>query len=405
MAYRVRKVRDYGELAEAFGAIGHYFGWQPEAEDAERYSAILPPERMYAAFDGASMVGGAGAYQFEMTVPGGPIPCAGIMAVGVLPTHRRRGLLRRMMTRQLADIRDERREPIAALWASQETIYGRYGYGQASHCLAMKLPHVWAGLRPGLPPTRGETRYVDHDEALRTFPRIYDRVRRSSSGFVSRSRAWWELRILDDDPDRRRGGGPLSRALLERDGRPVGYALYRIAQSQTEWKRTLRVIEAIAIDPPAVRDLWRFLLAIDWMDDVTVRLLPVDDGLRHLVARVSNMDLTVGDGLWVRPMDVGAALSARAYAGDGRLTLEVVSDPLFPDNVGTWTVEGGSARRTGRRPDVRLDVQSLGSVYLGGFSFAELARAERLEEAARGGLARADAMFRTDRAPWCPEIF
>jgi predicted acetyltransferase len=105
-------------------------------------------------------------------------------------------------------------------------------------------------------------------------------------------------------------------------------------------------------------------------------------------------------------MNVPAGLTARGTGGDGRATIEVTADPQFPDNVGTWTVEaGGRVRRTSRRPDVRLDVQALGSTFLGGFTFAQLARAGRVEEGARGGLARADALFRVERAPWCPEIF
>ncbi len=404
MAYRIRTVKDAVEHAAAVGPITHYFGMQPTPEEAERFSQILPHNRLHAAFDGTSIVGGAGAYPFEMTIPGGPVRCAGISVVGVLPTHRRRGLLRRMMTTQLADIR-ERGEPIAALWASEETIYGRYGYGLASLNASIKLPSVWAELRSDLPARTGEVRFVDQTEALGSFPRIYDRIRRVSPGFVSRSPAWWELRNLDDRPERRRGGGPLNRVLLERDGRPAGFALYRIVQHPTEWKRTLRVIEVTGSDPPAARDLWRFLLAIDWMDEIDARLLSVDHPLQLIVARMNKLDLSVGDGLWMRLVDVGAALSARSYATDGRVTLEVVSDPVFPDNVGRWTIEGGAARRTRRRPDVRLDVQALGSVFLGGFSFAQLARGERLEEGARGGLARVDDMFRVDRAPWCPEIF
>jgi predicted acetyltransferase len=309
-----------------------------------------------------------------------------------------------MMTTQLADVR-ERGEPIASLWASEETIYGRYGYGMAALNMSMKLPKVWAGLRPDLPPPAAEARLVDHDEAMRVFPRIYDAVRKVSSGFVSRSPAWWELRTLDDQPERRRGGGPLNRVLLERDGRPVGFALYRMAQDWAAFKRTLRVVEAYGVDVAATRDVVRFLLSIDWLDDVVWRLLSVDHPLRLLVSRISEMNLSLGDGLWMRLVDVGAALSARSYTVDGRVTFDVVADPVFEDNVGTWTLEGGRARRSSRRPDLRLDVQALASAFLGGFSFAELARGGRVEEAARGGLARADAMFRTDRAPWCPEIF
>ena len=118
--------------------------------------------------------------------------------------------------------------------------------------------------------------------------------------------------------------------------------------------------------------------------------------------RPNRLHWRVVDGLWLRLVDVGAALSARAVTGDGRVTFDVTSDPIFPDNVGTWTVEDGVARRSRRRADVRLDVQALASAYLGGFTFAELARAGRVEEVARGGVARADALYRVDVKPWCP---
>jgi len=404
MAIRVRTVRNPEELALAMAGIGHYFGWMPTPEQTESFMAYLPLDRMHAAFDDGTIIGGAGVYPFEMTVPGGPMTCAGVTIVGVHPTHRRRGILRKMMTAQLADVR-ERGEPIAALWASEDTIYGRYGYGPASRTGHVLLPRGTADLRLGLPEREGEIRLIDHEEALRTFPRIYERIRQRRSGFILRTKPWWNTRILDDNEWRRGGAGPMNRVLLEIDGRPAGYAIYRIFQHQTEWKRTLRVLEAIGLDPRATREIWRFLLGIDWMDDVQMRLLPLDHELWHLLARPRTLGMKVFDGLWVRPVDVGAALSGRSYATDGRVTLQIVSDPLFVDNVGTWTIADGRARRSSRRPDVRLDVQALGSVFLGGFSFAELARAELVEESARGGIARADALFRTDADPWCPEIF
>jgi predicted acetyltransferase len=311
-----------------------------------------------------------------------------------------------MMEAQLLDVR-ERGEPIAALWASEETIYGRYGYGLASMCLNVKTERGAGGLRTGAPPREGRIRLVDHDEALKTFPRLYERLRRRTTGFLSRSPAWWEQRKLDDDPERRRGGGPLNRALLELDGKPAGYALYRIAQEGRglEGVRTVRVSEAFGLDARATREIWRFLLEIDWVDEVEVWMLPVDHPLQLLVAKVNLLNMRALDGLWVRLVDVGAALSARSYATDGRITIDIAHDAQFAENVGTWTVEGGAARRSRRRPDIRLDVENLAAAYLGGFSFVELARAGRVEEVARGGLARADALFRTDAAPWCPENF
>jgi predicted acetyltransferase len=406
MAIRVRAVRDAEEYRAALGGIGHYFGWVPTEEDGERFSSLLPHERMHAVFDDGRIVAGAGAYGLELTLPGGPARCAGVTVVGVLPSHRRRGLLRRMMDLQLRDVR-EREEPIAALWASEETIYGRFGYGLASLCMNLDVRRGSVRIRSELP-REGSMRLIENDEALRVLPGLYDRVRKRTPGFLSRSRGWWETRKLSDRPENRRGAGPLVRALYERDGRPAGWALYRIAQEGTtfeDWKKTVRVMELQGVDDAARRELWRFLLEIDWTDAVAVDGLAVDDTVLLLVDRMNEVRARVFDGLWVRPVEVGAALAARGVSGDGRVTLEVTADPQFPENVGTWTVEGDRVRRTSRRPDVRLDVQGLGMTMLGGFTFARIARAGRAEEAARGGLVRADALFRVERAPWCPEIF
>ncbi len=407
MPFRVRIVRDIEEFTSAISAIGHYFGWQPTPEDAERFSRILPLERMHAVFEDGRIVAGAGAYPLELTLPGGPVPCAGVTVVGVLPSHRRRGLLRRMMEAQLADIR-ERGEPVAALWASEETIYGRFGYGLASMSMHIEAKRTHLRIRPELP-REGSFRLIEHDEAMRVLPRVYERVRKRTPGFLARSTHWWEARRLGDRPEQRRGAGHLVRALYEREGRPAGYALYRIAQdgaSFAELTRTVRVIEVMGIDEPARRDVGRFLLEIDWTDMVSAEQLAVDDALLLLVDKVNDLGLRLYDGVWMRAIDVPAALAARGTTADGRATVEVAADPQFPHNVGTWTVEaGGRVRRSSRRPDVRTDVQGLGSMLLGGFTFADLARAGRAEEGARGGLARADALFRVERAPWCPEIF
>ncbi len=406
MAYRVRPTRDLDEFRTALRAITHYFGTRITEEEAERFVRLLPLDRFHAVLDGTEIVGGAGAFPFELTVPGGPVPCAGVTVVGVLPSHVRRGLLGRMMRAQLNDVR-ERGEPLAALWASAETIYGRYGYGLASTGMGVKADLHRVGLRDGLPPREGSVRLLEHEESLEALPRVYERVRRRQVGFLSRSRAWWEHRLLHDPPERRRGGGQLERVLVELDGRPAGYALYRVAQegSGADWTKTVRVVEAFGVDPRGTREIWRFLLSIDWMDRLEAWHLPADHPLKLIVARMNLLEARELDALWVRLVDVGAALSARSYTGAGRLTIDVVSDPHFADNVGTWTIEDGVVRRSRRRPDVRLDVQSLGAAYLGGFTFAQLARGELVEEVARGGVARADALFHTPEAPWCPEIF
>ena len=406
MALRIRPTRDATEFQAAAGAIGHYFGGGWSTEDLQRFGRLLPPDRMFAAFDGDAAIGGAGSFPLELSVPGARLPCAGVSVVGVLPTHRRRGVLDRLMRAQLADVR-KRGEPLAALWASEETIYGRFGYGLAIQDAMIRAPRVDAALRSDLPPRTGTTRLVDHDEAARVFPRIYDRVRRVSPGFISRSEDWWDVRFLDDRPERRRGSGVLNRVLLEIDGRPAGFALYRIKLEfeAAMNKSKVQVIAALGDSPEATREIWRYLLSIDWVEEIHYDLLPVDHPLFLLVKRPNRLNWKVFDGLWLRLVDVGAALSARGAASDGRVTFEVTADPILPDNIGTWTVEDGSAYHSRRRPDVRLDVEALASAYLGGFTFADLVRAGRVEEVARGGVVRADALYRVDAKPWCPEIF
>jgi predicted acetyltransferase len=212
---------------------------------------------------------------------------------------------------------------------------------------------------------------------------------------------------LDDPPDRRQGGGVKTVLLLELDGEPAGYALYRIHMKFEQGAAAghLDVIEALADGPVATRELWRILLDMDWKATLRADLLPIDHPLQHQLVYPRRMRMRIGDGLWVRLVDIGAALSARAYGGDGPVVLEV-ADPFLPENTGRWRIAGGKAERTEDDADLELDVGELGSAYLGGFTFAELVRAGVVRELKEGGAARADVVFLTDAPkPWCPEIF
>jgi predicted acetyltransferase len=361
----------------------------------------VPDGRMHVAEADGAVVGGAGVFPLDLTVPGGTVPAAGVTVVGVLPTHRRRGVLRELMRAQLADVH-ERGEPLAVLWASEGSIYGRFGYGLASLCGDMEIPksHAAFGAPVDWP---GSVRIVGREEALGLFPRVFDRVQQVTPGMFARSREWWDLRILGDTEWRRAGGGELAFAVLEHEGEPRAYAIYRLNFSYADGVPTGRtvVIEAMGVDPGSTAAVWRYLLDIDWMVAVEGRLLPLDHPLFLLLLDPNRMKFRVGDGLWVRPVDVGAALAARSYEGEGELVLEV-ADPFCEWNEGRFALDGS---RTDAEPDLRLDADALGTVYLGGFTFVDLARAGRVEELRVGALARAQALFRTDLAPWCPEIF
>ena len=393
------------ELRDAAGAIVHYFGRdQPDEEWAERWLKNFQLERMHAAFDGDAIVGGAGAFSFRMTVPGGVLPTAGVTIVGVLPTHRRRGILRAMMRAQLDDVH-ERGEPLAALWASEETIYGRYGYGLASLALELEIPRAQGAFRPGVERV-GQMRLVDAAEAATLMPAVYDAVQRVTPGMYERSPAWWEHRPLADPPEWRGAGGPKLYSVLEVEGAVQAYALYRLHVSFGNLgpETKLQTNEVLGVTPAATASIWRYLLDVDWTQTIASRLLSVDHPLLLLLARLNLARPTISDALWVRLVDVGAALSGRSYDGDGSVVLDV-RDEFCPWNEGRWRLEGGEAARTDDAADIALDVAELGSVYLGGFTFRELWWAGRVEELREGALARADALFRTETAPWCPEIF
>jgi predicted acetyltransferase len=404
MAFDIRPVRDLDEFTAAFLAIGQYFGAVPTEERTQRWVDQMSLERMHGAWSDGAIVGGAGAFTFNMTVPGGDLPTAGVTVVGVYPTHRRRGVLRALMRAQLDDAH-ERGEPIAALWASEETIYGRFGYGLASLCGEIALPREYTAFAHALEP-EGTLRLLEPEQALEEIPPAFERLRLQWPGMFSRNRLWWEHREIDDPEDRRDGAGPKRWIAYERNGTLEGYAVYR---HKPGWEHgssvaELRVLEALGATPEALRDLWAYLLAIDWIGTVKAWLLPPDHPLFLLLATPRRMRFRLGDALWIRLVDVGPALSGRQYSDDGAIVLDVV-DEFCPWNEGRWKLDDGTADRTEAEPELRLPVQSLGSALLGGISFAELARAGRVEELKPGAVKRADRLFRWDRHPWCPEIF
>jgi predicted acetyltransferase len=387
------------EVGAALAPIWNYFGSRPEAEELERFATILPAERVLAGFDGDEIVGGAGAYLFDTTVPGGAqVATAGVMAVGVLPTHRRRGVLTAIMRRQLADAH-ERGEPIAILYAAEGGIYGRFGYGLAALAGDIELPKEHA--RPWHDEPLGQARLLDPDERVQVLPAIYDRVQAETTGMFTRTRDWWQVRRLRQRP----GKPPGNAVVIELEDGAQAYALYRhdfgMRHMVTETK--LEVSEALGTSPRALDAVWRYALAIDWVARIDAYWLPLDHPLFHWIREPRRLAFHVFEGLWVRLVDVDAALAARSL-GEGSLVLDL-RDELCPWNQARWHVEGGSVSRTTGAADLALDVSALGSAYLGGFTFAGLALAGRVEELQPGAIARADAIFGTARQPWCPELF
>jgi predicted acetyltransferase len=379
------------------------FADEPREEDFERWTKTLERERFYAAYDGDAPVGTAADFPFTLTVPGGELAAGGVTWVAVLPSHRRQGILTELMRRELQDLH-ERGEPLAVLWASEAAIYGRFGYGLAAPHFEMDADRSRFALRDD-PGSRGKVRMLPLPDAVEPCMRVYDRVRPTIPGFTARSRLWWEEFRLSDPEHWRRGGSPKYAAILELDGGPAAYAIYRIKE---EWRHgfshsEVRVVEALAANATAERDLWRFVFGIDLIARVSSRLDPASP-LFLMVVDARALNLRASEGLWLRIVDIEGALSGRSYATDGEVVLEV-RDEFCPWNAGRWRVGGRGVERSAAEPDLELDVADLASVYLGAFTFSRLAAAERVRELKAGALARADELFRTPRPPYCPEDF
>lgn len=381
-------------------------------------------DRSIAAFDGDLIVGSAAAYSFRLAVPGGLLTSvAGVTAVSVRPSHRRRGILSAMMRRQLADIRD-RGEAIAALFASEPGIYGRYGYGCASEHLKFTIRRgeaqlVSAGMlaAPATPAARRNAprlRITEPDSVLSELSKVYDTVLPGRPGMPARDDRWWRSAIADPE-FARQGMAPLRCVLAEDDSGPRGYALYA---ARPDWAddgipaHSLVVRELVAVDPEATALLWNDLLTRDLVGEVSARLRPVDDPLLQLLADRRRSRARLNDGLWIRLADVPAALCQRGYACEADIVLDVTDD-MIPANAGRWRLRAGGAdstgsvscERTSRPADIALPVHALGAVYLGGTRLGALQAAGQLTEARPGAVAQLSAAMSSDPAPWCPMIF
>lgn len=387
-------------LLTAFGVV-----FSPER--AERSRRLPEATTRIVAIDGSDVVGAAGAFAFDFSTPGGgTVPTSGLTMVAVMPTHRRQGILRRLIQRQLEDARD-RGQPIAALWATEATIYRRFGYGLASFGGDVSIERDRSAFVGS--PVPFTARFVSEAEALERMPPLYERARRAAPCMPSRSPGWWSLRKLPDLETARAGSGPLQRVIFQIDGRDEAYALYRVRMDLVEPQiptTTVTVQEAIGATPAGTRAVWRYLCDVDLAGRINATCLPPDHPLFLLLAEPRRMHYRTYDAVFVRIVDVPSALAARRYGAEGSIVIEV-DDAFCPWNTGRYRLDAGasSVTRTEEPCDLRVSAEALGSAYLGGFSFSRLAEVGGVEARTEGALERADWMFVAPRLPYCPEIF
>jgi predicted acetyltransferase len=387
------------------------FAGDPEqVADFEMWAAKSELDRAWVVDTGGHFAGNAAIFSLNVTLPaaqGHPcptIPMAGVSAVGVHPTHRRRGFLRQLM-RVMHDDARERGEAIAGLEASESIIYGRFGYGLAANLAEYSIDSRFSAFAIQAPAL--DLSLMDKEEAVKALPAMFDRQRRTRAGEVNRSAAYW-TQLLVDRPHHRGGLSARFHAVCDE-----GYVLYRAARETNVFQgdRVKVVVEDLRGDSAEVEAaLWRFVLDLDLVGQVNLKRCPVDEPIRWRLAdprqlRTDNIE----DRLYVRVLDTAAAFEARGYQAEGRLVLDVLPPDVSEGDVdagpGRWVLEAGpdgaSCRRAraGEQADLRLDLPALGSLYMGGFPASLLAAGGRVEELRAGSLSVADALLITRPSP------
>lgn len=386
--------------------LGAPFGRPISDKEVARYrSEVRELDRTQAAFADGKLVGTSGVLTLEVTVPGPRVvPMGGVTSVGVLATHRRRGLLRAMMRAMLEDCH-ARGETLAGLGASEGSIYGRYGFGPATVQVRWELDRADARLaRPGKDSGDLERlEFADADTAQTAWPALHDQVRQTRVGMVSAYPGLWAGQASNS------GGAKRFVLHYAGDGTVDGAAIYRIPWSPDPAAAGIVQVEWLeAASTRAYASLWMLLADLDLTKRVIAAKRPPDEPLRWQLANTRALRVTrTSDDLWIRLVDVPGALAARSYRVDGSLVLEV-SDEFCPWNTGRWRLDGGPAGATcgpapaGAPADLAVDVATLGSLYLGGVAPGPLARAGLLRELTPGALGRATAMLAQADAPFTP---
>jgi predicted acetyltransferase len=413
-SYPIRSIApDEFEALSAVPGQAFLEEWPPDAWEIE--IPVTEFDRTIAAFDGTQMVGTATAYTFRLTVPGGSADAAGISMVSVLPSHRRRGILTDMMRHEIMDSRG-RGEAIAILFASESGIYSRFGFGLAAWQQRLRIGRGDGRLAVGSAAAESKQpglRFGAPAEVRTDLAKLFDAAVPGRPGMLARNDAWWDV-LLSDHPTRRGGMSPLRCVVAEDDGGPRGYSLYRTQPSWTDGLAdgTIRLNELIALDPAAAAALWGDLFSRDLVGEVVAPSRPVDDPLLAMLADARRAQPIVNDGLWVRLIDLPAAMVQRTYASAVDVVLDVL-DPFLPDNAGRWRLtsgglgDGAAARceRSTAPADLLVSAHALGAAYLGGASFGQLAAAGHVSEQTPAALTHLAAAMSWDPRPWCSMMF
>jgi predicted acetyltransferase len=405
----VRRIRD-DELREFIETSSAGFLERPDVDKVtEEVRPLWDLDRTWAAFADGRMCGTYRSWATELTVPGGQrLPAAAVSAVTVLPTHRRRGILRAMVEAEHEATR-QRAEVFGLLYAAEYPIYGRFGYGPGLREATLTLDTRKTGFHAD---SSGRVELANADaDTLAAIRGVFEGWRVRQPGEIRRRDYRWEF----DLGLRESVWGPLWKGFvaLHRDpaGSVDGYARFH---ADDKWEQrqpglTVTIDELHALNDAAYLSLWRFLAEMDWAARIKAERRIPSERLPWLLTNARALDLSdVGDGMWVRLFDVARALAARTYEREGSIVLEVVDQEASGGRTRVKLDAGPSGvtcARTDSSADLTLDIAALGAAYLGGPSLRDAALASGVEEHRAGALADADALLRTLDEPWCSTFF
>lgn len=395
---RLRDEDDYGVWVRVFERALHE-DFKDEARKAFRH--IVPLDRAYAAEVDGTIVGTASDFPLTYRLHGGAeLPIAAVTGVSVAATHRRRGILRQMMDRQLHDAH-ERGEALAALGASESSIYGRFGYGEVERYDDVVIERAFATLTFD-DPREGSFRFVSKEDAPAVLPGVFAAVTADRPGEYTRTDTYWAAHLADPSAWHE-GSGEAQHVVYDGPDGEQGYATYRVKNDWVDGglpANALKVEEVFASSPGALRQLLRWLFEIDLVR--TIRMYEsTADRLTPWILQEPRRATSPSthDHTWLRIVDLPRVLGAREYLTDGTWTF-AVTDAVLEHNRGTWRLEvvdgEGVVERVDGEGDAVIDIADLASLLMGHVRMTTLVAAARAS-AAVDVAAMVDRMFSVAR--------
>ncbi len=406
MNVEIRPCRDREELDQYGKLLTYVFAGDPEESDRE--VAATQPDWTTCAWVDGKLATTLGTLPFTVRLNGAPVPMGGVTAVGTLPQYRRRGLLRKVMGRAFETMR-ERGQAYAILWASMGAIYQRFGYGLAASQAGYSFDPRYAAFASPRP-VPGSVELLTKDDSFPIAKALYVEYATPRNLMIHRSTHLWEHNTLWP---RKKGAAVHIAVYRDAGGNPRGYMVYSAGEENIPPPGPNQVMEVkdfLTLDMDAYRGLWEYILRHDLVAKVNLRnAVPEDDPAPDLLLEPRMLNRTTSDAVWMRIVDVERAVPQRPYGGPGELTFAITNDDMCPWNNATYLLEtdGPTAtlRRTNRTPALTMPVNSLASLLSGHRSATHLARADLLAAADQAALVTADRLFRTEYAPFCPNVF